>query len=51
MKVEPESLNSINVTPEVWATCVGTDINLYHEEQVLMSYHLKTRRCVIIVLL
>ena len=37
IKMEPESPNSINVTPEVWATCVGTNINLYHEDKVLVE--------------
>ena len=37
IKVEPESPNCINVTPEVWATCVGTNINLYHEDKVLVE--------------
>ena len=37
IKVEPESPNCINVTLEVWATCVGTNINLYHEDKVLIE--------------
>ena len=37
LRVEPESPNCINVTPEVWATCVGTNINLYHEDKVLIE--------------
>ena len=37
IKMVPESPNSINVPPKVWATCVGTKINLYQEDKVLVE--------------